>query len=132
MKTHLTTPIILRYCAACFVLGGILMFGSVPKLAMQASVSSQGSTVLELNRGAPAKKQETTIAAAPTVDVQSSAGGELELRLALGMIFMLAGFGFYVISVIHSRPVRRSKNVRKRTIKRPAVKFMRAYRTRTA
>lgn len=113
------------------------MLGSVPKLAIQASVSGQGSTVIELHASAPAqkkqvKKQAATIAAAPVAAKAPAQAGELELRLALGMVFMLAGFGFYVISVIHGRPIRRSKNVRKRTIKRPAVKFMRAYRTRTA
>ncbi len=94
--THTLIHRLLTCASAGFVLAGILTLGTTTVELVQADLTGHGTLVTELHPSPSAEVVYGIAAAQAGADVQ----------LALGMLFVLAGMGFYALSVVRSQPIR--------------------------
>jgi hypothetical protein len=119
--THTLINRLLNCAAAGFVLAGILAVGaSSLNTVMQADLTGQGTLITSLHPSPDAGPGIFAISAA-----------DAGVQLALGMLFMLGGMGFYALSVVRSQPIRVIRTRSKRRKVAPN-RSLRALKVRSA
>ncbi len=110
-------PHLLRCVSAAFLLSGILLIStSSARLVSAALTTGQGSSVMRVAEiGEPMLQAAERVSIVP---LPNAGRADAELRLVVGMLLVLAGFGFHGLCVtramrIAPTPVRRRKGMRR-------------------
>lgn len=120
--THTLINRLLTCASAGFVLTGVLTLGTTAMELAQADLTGQGRLVTDLHPSPTAEIVYGIAAAQAGADVQ----------LALGMLFVLGGMGFYALSVVRSQPVRTVRRKARRVRKTAPNRSVRVLRVRSA